>query len=176
MENTFSMRRILVLACTLAFILAYTQPSFAQQDFMSIQKNDQLLSFDFNEEKPILEGKRFPKILLPPDKVEEEFQESSLRRFEIIFFLSLPFVFGYQLLLNQLLTSNAMINGQSSGSLSSQQWLYMGMASVLMATGVAYSDYLNVSKSKKKDLGMSSSSSAYFRRDRQITFSWNFYF
>ncbi len=176
MENTFSIRRILVLTCTLTFILAYTQPSFAQQDFMAIQKNDQLLSFDFNEEKPVLEGKRFPKILLPPNKIEEEFQESSLRRFEIIFFLSLPFVFGYQLLLNQLLASNAMINGQSSGSLSGQQWLYMGMASLLMATGVAYSDYLNVSESQKREIDMSSSSSTYFKRDRQITFSWNFYF
>ncbi len=174
MVNTFNIQRILVLILTLAFIVACTQQSFAQRDFMITGKDTNLLSFDFQEDKPILEGKRFPKILLPPKKIEEEYQESSLRRFEIIFFLSLPFVFGYQILLSQVLASNATINGQSSGSLSNQQWLYMGMASLLMATGVAYSDYLEVSKSR--DIDMSASSSPHFKGNRQMTFSWNFYF
>ncbi|GMT50345.1 MAG: hypothetical protein IEMM0008_1884 [bacterium] len=168
MVNTFNIQRILVLAFTLTFILVCTRQSFAQRDFMITQKDTNFLSFDFQEDKPILEGKRFPKILLPSKKIEEEYQESSFRRFEIIFFLSLPFVFGYQLLLNQVLASNATINGQS-GSLSNQQWLYMGMASLLMATGVAYSDYIEVSKSR--DIDMSASSSAYFKGTRQITFS-----
>ena len=175
MRNIFKIKHILVFFVIQTFWIGSLSHSFSKKE-NGKNKIDNPIIIDFDKEENMDKGKKFPKTLLPPDKIEEEYHESAFRRGEIIFFLSLPFIIGYELILNQIISSNAAINGQSKGSFSKHSLIYMGITSLALSSGVAYSDYLFVSEMKEKEKQMMQSVNLSNRTSRQFNLSWNFYF
>ncbi len=180
MENIYKFNNVIIFFLIITFAFSITIPSYAKAKKKKKAKEEEGIPYmiDLTEEEIIQEGKKFPKRLYPPETLEAEFTESSFRRFEIIFFLSLPFVIGYQFLFNQLLTSNYSINGQRSGKLSGQQWVYMGIATLLLCSGIAFNDYMTITDDQAK-----SESAMYYpsSNNRHInsfrfTICYNFYF
>ena len=103
------------------------------------QRASQPLILELREDRP------FPNELLTPEVVDEEYVLEEGRRFDITFFLALPFFLFYQVILNQILASNVTIRGSGSNNqISEQQWIFIAVSSGLLAGGVSYSDWVSV--------------------------------
>ncbi len=168
MINTYKVYRLISYIIVITFFINITPLSFAKKE----KKSDKYHIIDLSDDIKLSEAEKYNKRLLPPEKLEKEYEESTFRRFEIVFFLAIPFIIAYQFLLNQLITSNFAINGQRGGKLSGQQWVYMGMSSILVALGVGVSDYLSIS-------GRSDSYSPYSSPVgviNGVNIAFNFYF
>ncbi len=175
MVNIFKSKRGFIICSLILYSIFFYNYSFANNIYISGNKNDKSMKIEFKEDDPLEKGKKFPKTLLPPNKIEKEFYETPLRRFDIIFFLSLPIFIGYQFLIHQILIKTITINGNDGNSFLNQQLIYMLISGVISASAVGYSDYINISKMKQNKKEMSSAS--YTPLDNQkISFSWNFKF
>lgn len=84
----------------------------------------------------------YRRISLFEEKQAEEKQaiekESSLRRFEIIFFISLPVSAGFSLV--GILGYRAA--SDKSGSFSSAEYIYLALSSIGISLSIAFNDYL----------------------------------
>jgi len=172
MVNIYKINKFLIIFLIISIALTPLS-GLSAKGKIKIDEDEVPVIIDFSEDKKVSQGKKFPKRLLSPDKLEDEYTEDALRRFDVIFFLSLPFVVGYQIMIHQMIASNATIYGQSSGSISNQQLLYIGLSSLLIASGIAYEDYRIVSSYQEKD---SLSVLNPQKKNFMIGLSWNFSF
>lgn len=173
MANIFKRLNLLTL---LFFMFALVPFSYAEdKNEEKIEDEGEVIIIDFDDEKKN-ENRAFPRILIPSDGYEEDYYETPLRRFDIVFFLSIPFVFGYQFLLSQILSSSITLSGHQKSALSDHQWMYIGLSSILLAFGVSYHDYMEM-KQKDQISEMSAPSAInHYYSNPQIQFAWTFSF
>lgn len=170
MVNTFKLINLLTL---LFFIFALTPMSFAQEE--NVEDEGEVIFIDFDNKKKA-ENRSFPRILVPSHNQEEEYYETPMRRFDIVFFLSIPFVFGYQFLVSQILASSYTLNGHQKSALSDHQWMYVGISSLMLAFGVSYHDYIEMKQKDQVSEMMAPSTIQHSLTNPEIQFAWTFSF
>ncbi|MDH5681636.1 MAG: hypothetical protein OEZ36_08615 [Spirochaetota bacterium] len=177
MANTFKLSKYICFFLTVTMVLSVAGKSFSAKDSDEDEKDlGEPTILDLSKDRFIEEGKMFPKKLLPPNETEDEYHESSVRRFDIVFFLSMPFFIGYNFLLNQLISSYAKINFQSEGLIHNMQWFYIFVSAAILAAGVATDDYLEISRQEDIKKTMSPAGNSYHYVEPQIRLSWNWQF
>ena len=177
MTNIFKYKSNHYIVLLLCIILGIESRFFGQENFLNLDLKNQDIEKRINFSKENNFNRTEYSHILKPEKIKEKYQETSLRRFDIIFFLSMPFFLLYQFIVHQIISSSVDINGQNKSSISEQQWLNMLFSSTIMAICVGYSDYIEI-ESKKKTM-----SSSYKNHDRiqqyksgKIKIAFNFSF
>lgn len=91
-------------------------------------------------------GAYFASSDLFPDAEKEEYdfiKEGPIRRFEIIFFISLPFAFMYnEMIIESFVRSMYKIYDPRHAIVTNFMWVYIIVSSVMIAAGIAYEDFL----------------------------------
>jgi hypothetical protein len=91
-------------------------------------------------------GAYFASSDLFPDAEKEEYdfiKEGPIRRFEIIFFISLPFAFMYnEMIIESFVRSMYKIYDPRHAIVTNFMWVYIIVSSIVIAAGIAYEDFL----------------------------------